>query len=145
MEKLFNQISIWAGLSGGMLAYWLGEWDVLLEVMVFLVVADYITGLIKGVCRKELSSETGFRGLLRKIVIFIVIATAFEIQMLLGGTIPLREIVIMFYIANEGLSLLENASEFVPIPEKMKALLLQLREKEKQDSAADKSKKGKIQ
>lgn len=61
---------------------------------------------------------------------FIVIAVAYLIQMLIGGTIPLREVVITFYICNEALSLLENAAVFVPIPEKLKDVLLQLRDKE---------------
>lgn len=91
---------------------------------------DYVTGVLKGIYLKQLSSETGFRGLLKKIVMFIVIAVAYLIQMLIGGTIPLREVVITFYICNEALSLLENAAVFVPIPEKLKDVLLQLRDKE---------------
>lgn len=130
MDKLFNQISVIFGLFGGFLSYWLGGWDVLLKTIVFLAVVDYITGIIKGIYTKQLSSEIGFKGLLKKIVMFIVIAVAFVIQKLIGGTIPLREVVIMFYIANEGLSLLENAAVFVPIPDKLKSVLLQLRETE---------------
>lgn len=128
MEKLFNWISILWGFVGGFLSYWLGGWDALLKTIVFLAVVDCITGIIKGVYTKQLSSQTGFKGLLKKIVMFIVIAVAFVIQELIGGTIPLREVVIMFYIANEGLSLLENAAVFIPIPDKLKSVLLQLRE-----------------
>ena len=128
MEKLFNWISIWFGIVGGLCTYWLGGWDVLLKTIVFLAVVDYITGIIKAVYLKKLSSEIGFKGLLKKIVMFIVIAVAFVIQQLIGGTIPLREVVIMFYIANEALSLLENAAIFVPIPDKLKDVLLQLRD-----------------
>lgn len=128
MDKLFNQISIIFGVVGGVLSYWVGGWDILLKTIVFLAVVDYITGIIKGIYLKELSSETGFQGLLKKIVMFIVIAVAFSIQELIGGKIPLREVVIMFYIANEALSLLENAAIFVPIPEKLRETLLQLRD-----------------
>ena len=130
MEKLFNWISIVFGMIGGVMSYWLGGWDVLLQTIVFLAVVDYITGIIKGIYLKELSSEIGFKGLLKKIVMFIVIAVAYEIQLLIGGTIPLREVVIMFYVTNESLSLIENAAIFVPIPEKLKDVLLQLRDKE---------------
>lgn len=133
MEKLFNWISVFCGLIGGGLTYWLGGWDVLLKTIVFLAVVDYITGCIKGIYTKQLSSEIGFKGLLKKIVMFIVIAVAYVIQGLVGGKIPLREVVIMFYIANEGLSLLENAAVFVPIPERLKAVLLQLREKDESE------------
>lgn len=128
MDKLFNWISIVFGVIGGFFSYWLGGWDILLKTIVFLAVADYITGWIKAIYLKELSSEIGFKGLLKKIVMFIVIAVAYVIQELIGGTIPLREVVIMFYIANEALSLLENAAIFVPIPDKLKSVLLQLRE-----------------
>lgn len=130
MEKLFNWISILWGIAGGFLSYWLGGWDMLLKTIVFLAVVDYITGVIKGIYLKKLSSEIGFKGLLKKVVMFIVIAVAHVIQDLIGGTIPLREVVIMFYIANEGLSLLENAAVFIPIPDKLKSILLQLRETE---------------
>lgn len=129
MDKLFNWISIVFGFVGGFLSYWLGGWDILIKTIVFLAVVDYITGIIKAVYLKELSSEIGFKGLLKKIVMFIVIAVAFVIQQLIGGTVPLREVVIMFYIANESLSLLENAAIFVPIPEKLKSVLLQIRDK----------------
>lgn len=133
MDKLFNWISVFFGVIGGGLSYWLGGWDVLLKTIVFLAVADYVTGWIKGIYTKQLSSEIGFKGLLKKIVMFIVIAVAYVIQGLVGGKIPLREVVIMFYIANEGLSLLENAAVFVPVPEKLKAVLLQLREKDESE------------
>ena len=130
MDKLFNLISIIFGFIGGLFTYWLGGWDILLKTIVFLAVVDYITGLIKAVYLRVLSSETGFKGLLKKIVMFIVIAVAFVIQQLIGGTIPLRECVIMFYISNEAISLLENAAIFVPIPEKLRDVLLQLRDKD---------------
>lgn len=130
MDKLFNWISMVFGSVGGMVVYWLGGGDVLLKTILFLAIVDYITGIIKGIYMKELSSEIGFKGLLKKIVMFIVIAVAFSIQELLGGKVPIREVVIMFYIANEALSLLENAAVFIPIPEKLKEILLQLREKD---------------
>ena len=128
MEKLFNWISVLGGIFGGMLSYWLGGWDILLKTIVFLAIVDYATGVIKGIYMKQLSSETGFKGLLKKIVMFIVIAVSFEIQALIGDSIPLREIVIMFYICNESRSLLENAAVFVPIPDKLREVLIQLRD-----------------
>lgn len=130
MEKLFNWIAVVFGIVGGYLSYFLGGWDVMLKTIVFLAVVDYITGLAKGIYMKKLSSEIGFMGLLKKIVMFIVIAVAYALQGLLGDAVPLREVVIMFYVANEGLSLLENAAIFVPIPEKLKDVLLQLRDKD---------------
>lgn len=80
MDKLFNWFSMLFGLLGGLLSYWLGGWDVLLKTIVFLAVVDYITGVINGIYTKQLSSETGFKGLLKKIVMFIVIAVSYAIQ-----------------------------------------------------------------
>lgn len=134
MEKLFNHTSIFIGVIGGIIASWLGEWDALLKTIVFLAAADYVTGVIKGIYTKTLSSETGFKGLLKKIVMFIVIAVAYSIQKLLNDAVALREIVIMFYICNEALSLLENAAMFIPIPDKLKDVLLQLRDKEVEEN-----------
>lgn len=132
IEKLFNWISLLIGIAGGVLAHYMGGWDILLRTILFLAVCDYVTGCIKAIYMKRLSSEIGFKGLLKKIVMFIVIAVSYIIQELIGGAIPLREVVIMFYIANEGISLLENAAIFVPIPERLKDVLLQIRDKEEE-------------
>lgn len=128
IEKWFNTVSIVGGIVGGFLCQWLGGWDVIIKALVMLVVLDYATGVLKAIYTKTLSSEVGFKGLIRKIVIFIVIATAVIIQMVVGNVIPLREVTITFFLCNEGISLLENASEFVPIPDKLKDTLIQLRD-----------------
>ena len=109
----------------------------MLKTIVTLAILDYATGWIKGIYNKRMSSEIGFRGILKKALMFIVIALSFKIQQLIGGTIPLREVVIMFYICNEALSLLENAAEFIPIPEKLKEILLQLRDKDGENGGRD--------
>ena len=133
MDKYFNDISIVFGLVGGFICSFLGGLDMLLKSIVILVILDYITGLLKSIYNKKLSSNTGFRGLIKKIIIFIVIATAYVIQGVLESVIPLREITIVFFICNEAISLLENASEFVPIPSKLKEVLVQLRDKEENE------------
>ena len=127
--KVFNWFSIVGGIAGGFLCQWLGGWDVILKALVTLVILDYVTGVLKAIATNTLSSAIGFKGLIRKIVIFIVVATAVIVQSVIGNAIPLREIVIIFFVCNEGISLLENASEFVPIPQKLKETLIQLREK----------------
>lgn len=132
--KYFNHISMIVGIVGGCIARYLGGWDALLKTIVFLAIMDYATGVIKGVYTKTLSSDTGFKGLLKKIVMFIVISVAYSIQTLLNDAIALREIVIMFYISNEALSLLENAAIFIPIPDKLKDVLLQLRDNNNTES-----------
>ena len=137
MDKVFNWVSIAGGIVGGFLSYHMGGWDVMLKTIVTLAILDYATGWIKAIYYKRLSSEIGFRGILKKILMFIVIVLSFKIQELIGGTIPLREVVIMFYICNESLSLLENVAECIPIPEKLKEVLLQLRDKEGKNGGKD--------
>lgn len=129
MEKSFNWISAISGLIGGGLLYLFGKWDGLLNTIVMFTIMDFITGWIKAIYNKQISSEIGFKGILKKVVMFIIIATANVIQNFIGGYIPLREVVITFYICNEGLSLLENAAEFIPIPGKLKDVFLNLRKK----------------
>ena len=118
------------GFIGGGMAYVLGGWDILLWTLTAFVVLDYVTGLIRAAKMKELSSEIGFWGLVRKIMIFVLVIVANLLQQLINESIPLREIVIMFFISNEGISLLENASIFIDIPNKLKDTLLQLRDNE---------------
>lgn len=133
MDKYFNGASLVMGIVGGTIAGWLGGYDVLLNTLIVLVVADYITGVIKGIITKELSSKTGFNGLIKKILIFIVVAVAVSLGRLLTDSIPLREIVIMFYISNEGISFLENVSTFIPFPDQMKQVFVQIRERDSKE------------
>lgn len=137
MTKIFNWFSIVGGVVGGFLAKYLGGYDDILRALVILVALDYITGVLKGVYTKTLSSEVGFKGLLKKIVIFIVVATGVIVQTVVGDAIPLREIVIIFFACNEAISLLENASEFVPIPKRLKEVLIQLRDKTEESGEND--------
>lgn len=128
MEKIFNAISIITGIVGGVAASLFGSWDKLMWALVILMILDYITGVIKGVYTKRLSSDIGFKGLLKKITILAVVALSHVIGELTGDNIAIREIVIMFYIANEGISILENAAVLMPnMPEGLKKILLQLR------------------
>ncbi len=134
MEKYFNGISIVIALVGGYFGKLFGGWDMLLQAVIWLMILDYATGIIKGIYTKKLSSEIGFKGILKKILILIVIATACVLDKITGGVAPIREIVIMFYICNESLSLLENAAEFIPVSDKLKNTLLQLRDKNEKES-----------
>ena len=134
LDKLFNKISIVFGVFGGYLMSFLGGWDVFLKALITLIVLDYITGLLKAIYNKKLSSEVGFKGIIRKIVILIVVATGVVVQSVMGDNLPLREIVIVFFICNEGISLLENAAEIIPIPPKLKETLIQLRDSNEKEA-----------
>ncbi|EKZ0430652.1 phage holin family protein [Enterococcus faecium] len=127
MEKYLNTLSVMTGVIGGTIVGLLGGMDNILHVLIFLVGVDFLTGLAKAWKLKEISSEIGFEGLLKKVLIFVVIAVAVEAQKIVGNSIPLREIVIMFYVANEGISFLENISVFLPLPDKLKEVFQQIR------------------
>ncbi len=127
MDKVFNWISVAGGVIGGLLARLFGGFDAILSALLVLMVLDYASGIIKGYCTKRLSSSIGFRGLLKKILILIIIAAAVSLESFLGDGLALREMVIIFYACNEGLSILENTAAFLPYPSYIKDVLLQLR------------------
>lgn len=131
MEKIFNVTSIFIGAIGGVAACIFGAWDIMLRTLVVLICMDYITGIIKAIYLSKLSSEIGYKGILKKIMIMCVVGLANVIEDIIGSEIGLREIVIMFFIANEGISILENAAVMLPhMPKKIKDVLLQLRDKD---------------
>lgn len=128
MDKIFNAVSIITGLAGGLIASLFGAWNTLLWALIIIMVLDYVSGLIKAVYTGTMSSKIGFRGLLKKVTILVIVALANVVQQLTGNNVAIREIVIMFYIANEGISVLENAAVVLPnMPDKLKDILLQLR------------------
>ena len=128
MNKIFNAASIAFGVICGVTAKIFGAWDGALWALVVIMALDYVTGIIKAVYTKTVSSETGYKGILKKIVILVVVALANTVTNLTGGNMAVREVVIMFYIANEGISVLENAAAVSPnMPQKLKDILLQIR------------------
>lgn len=128
MEKIFNFTSVVIGIVGGAAAKILGGFDAAICALALLMTLDYITGVIKGIYFKRLSSETGFRGILKKMLIIIMVALANTVQGILGFDAAIRETVIMFYIANEAISILENTAEVTPnMPNCLKETLLRIR------------------
>ena len=138
MKEFWNAIQLVFTAVGGWLGYFLGGCDGLLIALVVFVAADYITGIMCAVIDKKLSSEVGFKGICRKVLIFILvgIANILDVEVIGTGSI-LRTAIIFFYLSNEGVSLLENAAYLgLPIPEKLKDVLQQLHdraENEKED------------
>lgn len=128
MDKLFNAISIIIGIVGGLAASLFGAWDKLLWTLAVIMTLDCITGIIKGIYTKSLSSNIGYKGVLKKVEILVIVALSNVIGELIGGNIAAREMVIIFYITNEGISVLENAAVLLPnMPKGIKEILLQLR------------------
>ena len=135
MKDFWNVIQFIFASIGGWLGYYLGGCDGILYALVIFVVMDYITGIMCAIADKVLSSEVGFKGIVRKVLIFILvgIANILDVQVINTGSI-LRTAVIFFYLSNEGISLLENATHLgLPVPEKLKVVLKQLHDKEGND------------
>ena len=137
MKEFWNMIQIIFTAVGGWLGYFLGGCDGLLIALVVFAVTDYITGVMCAIADKKLSSEIGFKGICRKVIIFMLVGIAhvLDINVIATGSV-LRTAVIFFYLSNEGVSLLENAAHLgLPVPEKLKDVLEQLHdraEKEKE-------------
>lgn len=131
MKEFWNTIQLIFTAIGGWLGYFLGGCDGLLYALVAFVVIDYITGVMCAINDKTLSSEVGFRGICRKVLIFLLvgIANILDVHVIGTGSV-LRTAVIFFYISNEGVSLLENAAHLgLPVPEKIKTVLEQLHDR----------------
>lgn len=131
MKEFWNTIQLIFTAIGGWLGYFLGGCDGLLYALIAFVVIDYITGVMCAINDKTLSSEVGFRGICRKVLIFLLvgIANILDVQVIGTGS-ALRTAVIFFYISNEGVSLLENAAHLgLPVPEKIKTVLEQLHDR----------------
>lgn len=131
MKELWNTVQVIFAAIGGWLGYFLGGCDGLLIALVVFVVVDYLTGVMCAVSDKKLSSEVGFKGICRKVLIFLLvgIANIVDVQVIGTGSV-LRTAVIFFYLSNEGVSLLENAAHLgLPVPEKMKDILAQLHDR----------------
>ena len=132
MKEFWNTIQLIFSAVGGWLGYFLGGCDGLLYALIAFVVIDYITGVMCAIINRELSSAVGFKGIFRKVLIFLLvgIANIIDVQVIGTGAV-LRTAVIFFYISNEGVSLLENAGHLgLPIPEKIKTVLEQINDRE---------------
>ena len=135
MENILNYFKVIVATIGTGLTWIFGSWDTAIGILVLFIVLDYCTGVIRGYVNKELSSDIGLKGIARKAVIFIVLIIAVALDRLLNtGSWVFRTLVCYFYIANEGLSLIENCGALgLPIPEKLKEALAQLKDGEKKE------------
>ena len=119
---------------GAFLGWYLGGLDDFLYALLIFMLVDYLTGILCAINEHRLSSEIGFRGLTRKVLILVLvgIANVLDIYLLKNGS-AIRTATIFFYISNEGISLLENASRLgLPVPDKLKSVLQQLHNKDNQ-------------
>lgn len=121
-------VSTLLGLGWG----FLGGEDALLRTLILFVLLDYLTGVMRAILAKKLSSEVGFRGIFQKMLIFIMVGVAHMVDLqLIGSGAMLRSATIFFYAANEGISILENATALgVPVPSKLQSVLAQFQQEE---------------
>ena len=131
MKEFWNTIQLVFAAVGGWLGYFLGGCDGLLYALIAFVAIDYITGVMCAISDKTLSSEVGFRGICRKVLIFLLVGIGNIIDaQVLGSPGVLRTAVIFFYLSNEGVSLLENAAHLgLPVPDAIKTVLEQLHDR----------------
>ena len=131
MKEFWNFIQMVFMAVGGWLGWFMGGCDGLLYALIAFVVINYLTGVMCAFADHTLSSEVGFRGICRKVLIFLLVGMANILDVaVIGNGSVLRTAVIFFYISNEGVSLLENAGHLgLPIPQKMKEVLEQLHDK----------------
>lgn len=133
MQNVIDRIEWMFAALGGFLGWFFGGFDGFLYALIAFVVMDYFTGLLAAGVRHELSSEVGFKGIAKKVCIFVLVGVAniVDTQVIMNGS-AIRTAVIFFYLSNEGLSVLENAAVIgLPIPDKLKVMLIQLADEKK--------------
>lgn len=118
-----------AATVGGYIAWYLGGFDSLLIALLVFIVADYMTGVLQAIIEKKLNSKIGFKGICKKVMILVFVGLAAVLDVyVIGGSSPIREVVISFYIANEGISIVENSAKIgLPVPQKIIDVLAQLK------------------
>lgn len=132
MEDFVTYVKIGAGAIGAFIGTLVGKFDGMLYALLAMMAIDFISGILVGIKDKSLSSEICYSGLMKKIFIFlfVIVGNVLDVYVI-GAGAAVRSTIIMFYIANEGLSILENAGNFgVPYPDTLKAILAQLKDKD---------------
>lgn len=135
MKEFWSVVQMVFAAVGGWLGYFVGGCDGLLYALLAFVVLDYITGFMCAVADQKLSSAVGFKGICRKVLIFALVGIGHLLDVqVFGESGVLRTAVIFFYLSNEGVSLLENASHLgLPIPAKLQAVLKQLHDRSEEE------------
>lgn len=135
MEAILHYFKYLFALVFTWLTWLFGAWDTVICILILFMVLDYITGVLRGYINRELSSDVGLKGIARKTIILIVLIVAVALDRLMNtGNWIFRTLVCYFYIANEGISLIENCGALgVPIPDKLKSALVQLKDGEKKE------------
>ena len=111
------------------LVYLLGGWDIALQSLVIIIILDYLTGISKGYVTKKLNSSIGFKGIVKKLSMFCIVAVSVIVDRIIGQTGMVRTLIIYYLVANEGLSIIENLSEMdIIVPSFLKEKLEQIKD-----------------
>ncbi len=141
VDRIDVVLKIFIASFGGFCGYFLGGWDATLKILVTMAVIDYVTGIIAAGYNGELKSKVGFKGIAKKVVLFLLVGAAAQLDSALGSNSAIREATIFFFIGNELLSLLENAGRMgIPLPQALTNAVEILGGKQKQEE-----KKGEVQ
>ena len=127
MKHLINDV---ASVILTTFVYLVGGFDIAIQSLLIVMVIDYLTGIVSAIYNKELSSKTGFKGIIKKFCYLLVVALSVVIDNLLGQSGLIRSLVIYFFVANDGLSIIENMAEMnVKLPQKLIDVLEQIKKK----------------
>ena len=140
MKDIWNWVQVGFAAFGGFIGWAVGGLDGFVYTLIAFALIDYVTGVMCAIVEKKLSSEVGFRGIFKKVTIFAMVAVGHMVDThivgpvgIVGDYAAIRTAVIFFYMANEGLSLLENSSRLgLPVPKKLKDAMAQLHRKDKE-------------
>ncbi|MFJ8529981.1 holin family protein [Bacillus sp. NPDC094106] len=134
MDRIDILIKSFIAAFGGFCGYFLGGWDLSLKILVTMAVIDYITGMIAATTLGELKSKIGFRGIAKKVVLFLLVGVAAQLDMMFGSNSAIREATIFFFAGNELLSILENAGRMgIKLPSALTNAVEILGSKQKQE------------
>lgn len=123
-----NIINVITGAFVTIATYFLGGWDIAIQSLLVFIVVDYITGVLKAIYNKELNSAVGLKGIIKKVGYLLVVSISVLLDKIAGNTGAIRNIVIYFFVANEGLSILENWGNLgLPLPKQLTEALEQLK------------------
>lgn len=135
MKNIIETIQMIFATIGGYIGWFLGGADGFMYALITFVIIDYLTGLMVAVLEKKLSSEVGFRGIFKKVLIFVFvgIGNIVDVHLIKNGS-AIRTATIFFYVSNEGISIIENSAKIgLPVPKKLQDILAQLNKEEKNE------------
>lgn len=119
MDFSWTSFKVLFSVWGGAVLSLLGAYDSILKGLLYFIVVDFITGVLKAVYEKKLDPEKIFVGVIRKLFILIMVSVAVRLELTFGNVVPIRETVIFFYMVQEFLSIIKNAVVFTPIPDEL--------------------------